>query len=83
MTRHPARTRGLMALLAGSASGLLMAQTAAPEGAAKDTPAAAATLSTVTVTDIAPGNERRRLPGRLRLGRAALTPRRLGSSDAA
>ena len=63
MKRHPARTRSLMALLAGSASGLLLAQTAAPEGAAKDTPAAAAThstathptatLSTVTVTDTA------------------------------
>lgn len=88
MTRHPACTRGLMVLLAGSASGLLMAQTSATEGAVKDTPAAAATLSaatlsTVTVTDTAPGNESRSLPGRLRLEGAALTPRRLGSSDAA
>lgn len=83
MKRRPARKRGLMALLAGSTSGLLLAQTSAPVEAVKDAPAAAATLATITVTDTAPGNESRSLPGRLRLEGAALIPRRLGSSDAA
>lgn len=83
MKRHPAHARSLVALLAGSASGLLMAQTSAPAAPSNDTPPATATLSTITVTDTAPGNESRSLPGRLRLEGPALAPRRLGSSDAA